>query len=222
MHPQGEDLRGYLKRHTDQQTGSKSELISEAVLSKIVEFYEIILKENEVQNLTRLISPSDFYYGHVIDVLELIQTGWLKYPAVDLGSGVGIPGLLANLIQPGQWILIDSEKKKAEYLSRTVEGLGLGGQIQVFSGRGEDYLKKNPVHSVVLRAVGPIERISGWMQGCSTWNQLILFKGPSWVEEWAVFQKTRLGKGLVLQSEHLYTVGPEEKRRVLVRLTPSK
>ena len=97
-----------------------SDLLSEDALSRILEFYEIVLKENEVQNLTRLTSPEDFYQSHVRDVLELLKINRIQFPALDLGSGVGIPGLLAALIQPGAWILAESEKRKAEYLEKAV------------------------------------------------------------------------------------------------------
>ncbi len=40
---------------------------------KVVRFYELICAENEVQNLTRLISPQEFIDGHVLDVKELLK-----------------------------------------------------------------------------------------------------------------------------------------------------
>jgi 16S rRNA (guanine527-N7)-methyltransferase len=193
--------------------------ISESVRIKILDFYDILVRENESQNLTRLIEPSDFYHGHLVDVLELIKTGWMKFPVLDLGSGGGVPGLLAGVVGGGAWILSDSESRKAEYLQKAVTSLGLDKQIQVDSHRAEEYLREHSVESIVARAVGPVERIYSWIRNCSTWNTLILFKGPGWSEEWNRFQSGKYKKELAVHATHQYTVGPEKKSRIIVLIT---
>src|SRR5690349_11467975 len=83
--------------------------LSPETQEKVAEFYEIVLQENAQQNLTRLTLPEDFFYGHVVDVIELLRWKGLNYPALDLGSGVGVPGILAALISnpsmSASWIL---------------------------------------------------------------------------------------------------------------------
>ncbi len=192
--------------------------LTDEVIGRILSFYEIILRENELQNLTRLTSPLDFYYGNVVDVLELLKINQVKYPALDLGSGVGIPGILAALVRGDEWVLAESEKRKAEYLERALDLLGLKSHVKVAPIRAEAYLKMHSVQSIMARAVGPVERIYSWIQKCSTWNSLVLFKGPSWEEEWKAFQQTRFRKELILEAEHFYTVGPEQKKRCIVQL----
>jgi 16S rRNA (guanine527-N7)-methyltransferase len=185
---------------------------------RLLEFYKTVLEENESQNLTRLTSPRDFYYGHLQDVRQLLTLGWIQYPAMDLGSGAGIPGLLAALIEKGEWILAESEKRKAEYLQRAVNTLGLSSQVSVYSGRAEKYLLSKAVQSITARGVGPISRIYSWIRKCSTWNNLILFKGPQWDDEWAQFRKTQMGNELTLKAAQSYLLGPEEKKRIVVLL----
>ncbi len=184
---------------------------------RIDQFRECVVEENEQQNLTRLISPQEFVEGHVMDVKELLKSGFLDYPAMDLGSGVGVPGLLCALIQPEAWVLAESEGHKADFLSRTVQKLGLD-RVQVVAGRAETYLKKNTVRSVVARAVGPVDRIYGWLENCSTWNTLLLLKGPRWTTEWGEFQKSRKKCPLGVTGQHEYAVGSENKQRIIVRL----
>ena len=200
----------------------KEPSLSVDIRDRIILFHEIIKKENEVQNLTRLSSPLDFYYGHFLDVWELLKTRWMVYPALDIGSGAGVPGLLASLMEKGTWILSESEKRKAEYLQRTVMELGLQDSVQVTSLRAETYLKQNQVSTLIARAVGPVDRIYPWfkeIQHCSTWNNLILFKGPRWEEEWKRFKDSPFKDELVIHKVHEYFVGPENKRRILVWLT---
>lgn len=193
------------------------------MIQGILPFYEKVLEENRVQNLTRLLDPLDFYQGHVVDVLELLGTGCVDYPALDLGSGVGVPGLLAAILQEGsQWILAESELRKAEYLNRVVRTLEKQSQVQVFHRRGEEVLQSLSVGSVVVRAVGKVEKIYSWIRKCSTWNNLILLKGPKWEEEWEEFSRSRFKGELETLFEYPYGVENGLKTRRIIKLIRKK
>ncbi|MEO7161344.1 MAG: RsmG family class I SAM-dependent methyltransferase [Bdellovibrionia bacterium] len=199
-------------------TSGKLSSLTDDAQKSLVSFYEIMLKENQVQNLTRLASPNEFCDYHLADTFKLLETGWVAYPALDLGSGAGIPGVLAALIDKKAWILAESEKRKAEYLQRAVDTLGIQGQVQVVPDRAEAFLKAHKVGSIVVRAVGTVEKIYGWIRKCSTWNNLILLKGPNWEEEWKVFLASPFGSELKVTGEVEYQVGPEQKTRKIVRV----
>lgn len=193
--------------------------LSQDSQERVLEFYRLVIDENDKQNLTRLTTPMDFIEGHVLDVRELLETGFLKYPAVDLGSGVGVPGLLAALLSQESWILAESEGQKAGFLKAAAQKLGLEKQARVYSGRAEQFLESSgEVGSVVARAVGPVERIYSWIRKCSTWNTLVLLKGPRWETEWKDFSEGRYRKELRIAASHDYSVGKEEKKRVIVSL----
>jgi len=185
-------------------------------LLRIGRFAELLSAENKVQNLTRLTTPEEFVEGHLLDVKELLESGWIEYPAADLGSGGGVPGLLAAAIEPGAWILVEAEKRKAQFLSQAAQTLGLR-QVQVVADR----IEKSGIEakSVIARAVGSVEKIYSWLRQSSTWNKLILLKGPKWEEEWAAFSQSKYRSELQIVATRAYTVGKEEKRRLLVKLT---
>lgn len=187
-------------------------------VERVIKYYQLVVQENEVQNLTRLVSPTDFLYGHVLDVRELLRSGQLKFPAMDLGSGCGVPGLLTALVSDGDWVLAEAEGHKAEFLRKASIECGVGSRVQVFRGRAEEFLKSSQVESIVARAVGPVERIYGWIRNCSTWNKLILLKGPGWEDEWQSFKVGRDRKKLVLKRSYEYSVGPDQKKRIIVEL----
>jgi 16S rRNA (guanine(527)-N(7))-methyltransferase RsmG len=191
--------------------------LDSSTLDRVIRFHEVLLEENEKQNLTRLVSPKDFVEGHVLDVRELLGTKWVDFPAMDLGSGCGVPGALAAAIAGNSWVLAESERHKAEFLFRVVRELGLTN-TRVVADRGESFLLENQVQSVVARAVGPVERIYGWLQACSTWNNLILLKGPAWKAEWETFRQSKFRDDLAVDKLHEYRVGDENKQRVLVKL----
>lgn len=189
------------------------------VSQRVARFRERLEAENERQNLTRILGEDEFVEGHLLDCLELLRSGFLSFPAMDLGSGGGVPGLLAAALGSGPWVLVESEAAKAEFLSRTARELELDRQVSVFAERGGVVLRRVSVETVVSRAVGKVEKIFGWIGECSTWNTLVLLKGPGWETEWAEFQRSKHRRRLRLQGEHRYTVGAEAKRRVIVRLT---
>jgi 16S rRNA G527 N7-methylase RsmG len=117
------------------------------------------------------------------------------------------------------WILCDSEKRKTDFLADAVGRLGLE-RVRTVWGRADILLQSEPVDTVVSRAVGPVERIYGWISKCSTWNRLLLLKGPNWAQEWQTFIDYSGGKPpLRVEKEWKYEVGPESKSRTLVFLT---
>jgi 16S rRNA (guanine527-N7)-methyltransferase len=197
-----------------------TELTSDQI-DRIVAFREEILAENAVQNLTRLTTPEDFYEGHVLDVIHLEKSGLLELPALDLGAGMGVPGMLhAVIYRPNgakTWISCDSEGKKADFSRRMIEKFDLEG-VSAEPLRGEEVLGSQAVTSVVARAVGPVSRIYGWLRTRSTWNTLVLLKGPKWEVEWAEFEKSPHRGRLSVDKIYEYVSGAEEKRLKIVRL----
>jgi 16S rRNA (guanine527-N7)-methyltransferase len=186
-------------------------------VSGVLSFYELLVAENAVQNLTRLISPLDFVDGHLQDAAELLKCGFLSTPCLDLGSGGGVPGLLCAILSREPWFLVDSEKSKADFLLRVTQALALS-ETRAIPERAEAFLKRQKVGSVVARAVGKVEKIYSWIGTCSTWNNLVLLKGPGWASEWEEFEKSRFRRELAIEKSHEYSVGVENKQRIIVLL----
>jgi 16S rRNA (guanine527-N7)-methyltransferase len=60
-------------------------------------------------------------------------------PALDLGTGAGVPGLLLALRWPAsQWVLLDGRPRRTEPLAAAVERLGLGDRVGVVCQRAEE------------------------------------------------------------------------------------
>ncbi len=206
------------RRLLEENLGSS---LNETQIARLVAFREEVLKENAIQNLTRQLSPKDFYEGHVLDVVHLERSGLLELPALDLGAGMGVPGILHALIYTPKgavtWISSDSEGKKADFMQRMIELFTLEG-VSATSVRGEEILDTHPVSTLVARAVGPVSRIYGWFRTRSTWNTLILLKGPKWDEEWAEFERSPHKGRLILDKTYEYVSGMSEKKLKIVSL----
>jgi 16S rRNA (guanine(527)-N(7))-methyltransferase RsmG len=197
--------------------------LSQAAAERGADYWLLVSEENSRQNLTRLIEPKAFFDGHVVDVLELrrlrlramSQTGeaW-----VDLGPGAGVPGLLsAALFDEERWILIEAEKRKAEFLETATKKLGLESAVQVQHARIEMVCSELQARTIVSKAVGSVGKIYNWIKGCSTWNNLILFKGPKWEDEWQEFKLSPNRDRLEIITEHRYST-PQGAQRVIIQL----
>jgi 16S rRNA (guanine527-N7)-methyltransferase len=192
--------------------------LNEKQLQNAAKFAEILHRENEKQNLTRITGVSEFYDGHLVDVLELLKQPALGERIIDIGSGCGVPGLLAGAIDERisrEWFLIDSEKNKAEYLSATAAEMQLN-RVSAYYDRVENVILDVAPDTIIARAVGTVDKIAAWTMNCSTWNNLILFKSKGWEEEWKEAKDSRFGKKLTVTHTHEYSSG--DKYRVLITL----
>lgn len=172
--------------------------LSSEQVEKLLLYFDLIEAESKIQNLTRLEDAVDFYWGHLNDVRELVENFELTGRVFDLGSGQGVPGIPLSIVNPNlKLVLGESEVRKAEFLAETVERLGLIDRIRVFHGRGEEFLKANKVDFIVSRAVGTLSKHLNILGACSTWNTLILFKGPRWKQEWDEVQGQGKWKGKI-------------------------
>jgi 16S rRNA (guanine527-N7)-methyltransferase len=192
--------------------------LSEEQIQMAAKFGEILYQENKSQNLTRIVGVGEFVDGHLIDVIEALSLPTLGQRVLDIGSGSGVPGLLAAAVgfeQNRVWFLTDSEKSKAEYLNTAKERLGLS-RVSIFAKRAEAVIDLVKPDTVIARAVGTVDKIAAWIWDCSTWNNLILFKSRGWEAEWEEAKKTRFGKKLTVSHTHEYST--EGKTRILVTL----
>jgi 16S rRNA (guanine527-N7)-methyltransferase len=84
---------------------------------------------------TDLIAPGDlarFESRHVDDALRLapLVDSLPDGPAVDVGSGVGIPGVPLAIVCPGRlWRLLEPRRKRAAFLDEVVRELGLNCEV---------------------------------------------------------------------------------------------
>lgn len=90
---------------------------------------ELVLKENERSNLTRIIDWQQGQLLHIEDSLVGLQE-FEDAPsgrAADLGSGGGFPGIPLAIVSGRPIMLVDSVTKKTTALDRMIEELGLEG-----------------------------------------------------------------------------------------------
>jgi len=104
------------------------------------------------------------HVGHTAGFAEVIRQRQpvlaVQEPAVDLGSGAGVPGLVLALQFPGmRWVLMDAARRRAAFLRAAVAELGLDGTVTVIEARAEE-VGRRPEHRgkyqlAVARGFGP-------------------------------------------------------------------
>ena len=133
--------------------------ITEEQLNKLELFYDLLIKWNDLINLTRITKKEDVYLKHFYDSLTLTKVVNLNNinTLCDVGTGAGFPGIVLKILYPNLKItLIDSLQKRVNYLNEIIKELKLDN-IKAIHIIGEDYHEKFDL--VTSRAVANIEKL---------------------------------------------------------------
>lgn len=105
----------------------------------------------------RLIAPSA-WLGKIYSQEEVGRIA-------DFGSGVGIPGLVMALIDScGEYILIESNGKKAGFMRSVISSFSLGN-VHIFDKRFNSSSRIEPVNRIVSRAAGEVAEVLTLFRG---------------------------------------------------------
>ena len=183
---------------------------------------ELVLKENERSNLTRIIDWQQGQLLHIEDSLVGLQE-FKEAPsgrAADLGSGGGFPGIPLAIASGRQIVLVDSVAKKTTALDRMIEKLGLEGQVSTYTGRSEELaLEMSGLFSVITaRALSSLPSLLELaVPLLSLGGQLICYKAA--IEQEELEQAACLEKKLGMKLVSLRTTqlsDNETSRTILV------
>lgn len=82
----------------------------------------------------------------------------------DVGSGAGLPGLVLAMIRPDcDFVLIEPLERRTRWLRQQVAELGLTN-VEVFTGRAEEYPDKRSFDVVTARAVKALKGLIPWLE----------------------------------------------------------
>lgn len=153
-------------------------------IKKCSQHVEILLRWNQIHNLTSVIEPEQILTRHLLDSLTIANL--VKGTRLlDIGSGGGFPGIpLALALHETKWILIESRGKRARFLQEVIDLLALD-RVSVVHQRVENYLPTENFDTLVTRAVAPLPKLISltehlWEKGV----RLIVMKAGGATKEW--------------------------------------
>jgi 16S rRNA (guanine527-N7)-methyltransferase len=136
--------------------------LTDEQLNNISIYINILLRWNSRINLTAVREPEEIVRRHFGESLFTARYLFPKVEdpslikVIDVGSGAGFPGLPIKLWFRGARVtLIEANNKKVAFLREVIRGITLMN-IDVYSGRAEDY-KDGLGDLVTLRAVEKFE-----------------------------------------------------------------
>jgi len=181
-------------------------------------YCQLLWDWNQKLNLTRHTNYERFVARDLIDSLALSELLQPDEDVLDLGTGGGVPGILIAILRPDlQMSLCESVGKKAAAIDAIVSDLGL--QVPVYHARGEDLLDDFRYSTIVARAVGPLAKVLYWLAPhWASIGQLLLTKGPRWVDERAAARHRGLLHSLDLRCVKRYPMPGTESESVILQI----
>jgi len=103
--------------------------LSPAQCDQLLGYVQLLVKWNQVYNLTAIRNPRDMVTRHLLDSLAVIP--FIKGPRVlDVGTGAGLPGIpLAIALPDLEFVLLDSVAKKTRFVVQAASELGLNNMV---------------------------------------------------------------------------------------------
>ena len=183
----------------------------------------MVLDTNRVMNLTAIQDPREVAAKHYLDSWRLTRLlPLIAKKVLDLGCGAGFPGVPLALAEPNlSMTLVDSTRKKAEFVQSCLDELGVRNARALWD-RAEDHLTSERVDIVVVRAVSSVrENIRTVRKVRHALKDMVMLKGNSWSREVRAAEREaeRLGFKLDTVWEHELP-GEMGQRAVLVYRAP--
>jgi 16S rRNA (guanine527-N7)-methyltransferase len=119
--------------------------LTDKQLDQFDKYYQLLIKWNEVMNLTAITEFNDVCKLHFVDSVsgyKFFDFSKEEFSLVDIGTGAGFPGIPLKIVFPQlQITLLDSLNKRLNFLNEVIDQLGLNecGSIKTLHGRAEDY-----------------------------------------------------------------------------------
>ena len=156
--------------------------VSRETLCKFEEYLALLEKWQRRINLVANSTMVDVWQRHVLDSAQLIKF----YPPntkkiLDVGSGAGFPGLVLAIMGNVEVDLVESDQRKAVFLSTVIRSLGLPAKVH--NQRVETLPNFSP-DVITARAVAPVSKLMELIENQISLDTVCLFlKGASVQDE---------------------------------------
>ncbi len=107
--------------------------------SQLARYGRALIEKNQVMNLTAITDPKDVATLHMLDCAPLLDHGpFAGKTLIDVGTGAGFPGMVLKVLVPTLEVtLLDSLRKRLDWLAETADSLGLSA-VRTLHARAEE------------------------------------------------------------------------------------
>jgi 16S rRNA (guanine527-N7)-methyltransferase len=191
-------------------------------------YRDLIAEHNEAAGLMGPSGLGDFPLKHVADSLSLLAVWPPPGPIrlADVGAGAGLPGVVLALALPELHLTaIETNGRKASFLARAAEELGLSGRAEVVCRQvrevDEDPEYRAGFDLVTARAFAPADRcIRHTRHLLGPEGALVLYKTPGGVAREISAARREAGRfGLAVKTSRTIRLPGETGTRQFLRVT---
>lgn len=114
--------------------------IREKANENLEKYAKIMLKYNEVMNLTAITDPDEIREKHFLDSVTLVLSGKLEKGCslIDIGAGAGFPSVPVKVVRDDiRLTMLDSLNKRVNFLNDVIAELKMENAVAIHS-RAED------------------------------------------------------------------------------------
>lgn len=155
--------------------------------AKLERFVDMLVAENERQNLIAASTIPTIWVRHIADSAQLLSLDMSAGEGlwIDLGSGPGLPGLVVAILSARPMLLVESRKRRCDFLRAVVGELHLK-HVEVAEAPLERVATR-PALTISARAFAPLDKLLDLSARFSTEStQWLLPKGRNAVKELAL------------------------------------
>ena len=152
--------------------------LKKAEILALNKFISELKKINPSRNLvgkSTLLNPWD---RHICDSLQIMSFIKNKNSSIlDMGTGAGLPGIVLSILGYKNITMIDSRKKKTEFVKQIIEKLEL--KAKIINSRLED-MRFSPFQYITSRALASLDKLLNYSLFFSNdKTRLIFLKGKN-------------------------------------------
>lgn len=143
--------------------GLKDFQLTKEIETKLQRYYQLIIEYNQKFNLTTITETVEVYYKHFYDALLITNVIKLDDQTLcDVGSGLGIPGIVLKICFPNLKLsIVEANQKKCQFLKVVIDDLKLQ-DVDIINQRAEIFAQHHRefFDLVVARAVASLNILS--------------------------------------------------------------
>jgi 16S rRNA (guanine527-N7)-methyltransferase len=111
--------------------------VSRETMGRLATYVRILLDENDRQNLISRTTVASVWERHIADSAQLVTLAPANATWADVGSGAGLPGIVAAIITQCPTRLIEPRRLRIEFLDRVKREAGLDN-VTIFQGKAQN------------------------------------------------------------------------------------